>query len=86
MWIFHIACVSSNYIAKTPVTQNMPRNFLYTRSDALEKYKELLKRADIDGMQVEYSWKMLEKEKNNCDFSLLGISYEGEADFLLKLN
>ncbi|WP_137939672.1 hypothetical protein [Chitinivorax sp. B] len=46
-----------------------PQNFLYTGSDDLTKIESLIKRSDIGGVQIVYTWKSLEKEKDQYDFS-----------------
>jgi len=46
-----------------------PQNFLFTDSDALEAQAALLRRPDIAGAQVVYTWKSLETAKGQYDFS-----------------
>ena len=46
-----------------------PVSFLYTDSGDLKQIGSLLSRADIEGVQVVYSWKSLEPEKDHYDFS-----------------
>ncbi len=46
-----------------------PQNFLFTNSDDLEKQVSLLRRPDIAGAQLVYSWKSLETGKDQYDFS-----------------
>lgn len=46
-----------------------PANFLYTSSGDLSQLNTLLKRPDIQGVQIVYSWKSLEPVKNQYDFS-----------------
>ena len=46
-----------------------PVNFLYTSSTDLKQIDSLLMRPDIQGVQVIYSWKSLEPEKDRYDFS-----------------
>ena len=46
-----------------------PQNFLYTSSDKLETMASLIRRPDIAGVQVVYSWKSLETAKDQYDFS-----------------
>ena len=50
-------------------TGGVPVNFLYTSSGDLEKVQALLKRPDIDGVQIVYSWKSLEPGMGQYDFS-----------------
>ena len=52
-------------IAATPV------NYIYTSSSDLEKLNSLLLRADIEGVQIVYPWKQLEKSKGVYDFSAI---------------
>jgi hypothetical protein len=46
-----------------------PLNFLFTNSDDLVTQGPLLRRPDIAGAQVVYSWKSLETAKGQYDFS-----------------
>jgi hypothetical protein len=46
-----------------------PANFLYTSSSDLSELNTLLKRTDIQGVQIVYSWKSLEPVKDKYDFS-----------------
>jgi len=46
-----------------------PTNFLYTSSGSLGELSPLLKRPDIQGVQIVYSWKSLEPAKDQYDFS-----------------
>lgn len=45
-----------------------PANFLFA-SDSLSELTDLLKRPDIEGVQVVYSWKALEPRRGVYDFS-----------------
>lgn len=57
--------------AQCPATaqSSEPVNFLYTSSGDLEEIGSLLKRPDIQGVQIVYPWKSLEPEKDHYDFS-----------------
>jgi hypothetical protein len=68
--------LSSNALAKTP------QNFLYTSSDELSHIEALIKRHDIEGVQIVYNWKMLEKGINQYDFSQI----EKDLKYLSPLN
>lgn len=46
-----------------------PQNYLYTSSGELEEHSSLLKRPDIMGVQIVYSWKQLETAKGVYDFA-----------------
>lgn len=46
-----------------------PGNFLYTSSGDLPELSTLLKRPDIQGVQIVYNWKSLEPVKDQYDFS-----------------
>jgi len=46
-----------------------PANFLYTSSSEFSELSTLLKRPDIQGAQIVYSWKSLEPAKDQYDFS-----------------
>jgi hypothetical protein len=52
-------------------TTGKPANFLYTGSGDLEKFRAILKRPDIDGVQIVYSWKSLEPSMGQYDFSAI---------------
>jgi hypothetical protein len=45
------------------------RNFLYTGSGDLKQFDAMITRPDIEGVQVVYTWKELEKSKGQYDFS-----------------
>lgn len=59
-----------------------PQDFLYTDSDSLGKIDILIKRADIHGVQIVYSWKSLEKTKGVYDFAQI----EHDLNYLTALN
>jgi len=59
-----------------------PQNYLFTNSDELPRLAPLLKRPDIDGAQIVYSWKSLEPSKDHYDFSQV----EKDLRFLDGLN
>ena len=59
-----------------------PQNYLYTSSGQLEKLQALLARPDIDGVQIIYTWKQLEKYKGIYDFSAV----ENDLAILNKMN
>ncbi|KWN67844.1 hypothetical protein WM23_06465 [Burkholderia ubonensis] len=58
-----------------------PQNFLYTGSGDLKQIDAMIKRPDIDGVQVVYTWKMLEKGKGKYDFAHI----EQDLDYLSSL-
>jgi hypothetical protein len=59
-----------------------PQNFLYTSSGELPALASLLRRPDIEGVQVVYSWKSLETAKDQYDFSQI----ESDLAYLAGLN
>src|SRR5215218_8934788 len=59
-----------------------PQNFLYTGSDDLPSLSSLLRRPDIAGVQVVYSWKSLETAPGRYDFSQI----EHDLGYLESLN
>jgi hypothetical protein len=59
-----------------------PQNFLYTSSGDLESLAPLIRRPDITGVQIVYSWKSLEKSKDRYDFSQI----ERDLAYLSGLN
>ncbi|CDL83971.1 hypothetical protein [Xenorhabdus szentirmaii] len=64
--IFLIFCFyGGNSLAVTP------QNYLYTSSGELEELGPLLARADINGVQIIYTWKQLEKSQGEYDFSAI---------------
>jgi hypothetical protein len=46
-----------------------PQNYLYISSGNLDKINNLLTRYDIEGVQIVYNWKTLEKSEDEYDFS-----------------
>jgi hypothetical protein len=46
-----------------------PQNFLFTRSDDLETFADLVVRPDIGGVQIVYDWNSLESAKGVYDFA-----------------
>jgi len=59
-----------------------PQNFLFTSADRLESQAALIRRPDIAGVQVVYSWKSLETAKDQYDFSQI----ERDLAYLETLN
>jgi len=59
-----------------------PQNYLFADSDELPDLASLIKRPDIGGVQIVYSWKSLEPAKDRYDFS----SIETDLRFLEELN
>lgn len=45
------------------------KNYLYTGSNDLEKIESLIKRSDIEGVQIVYNWKMLEPAEGKYNFA-----------------
>ena len=64
-------------LAAAPAAAAEPRDFIYTGHGELEAHLALLDRPDIDGVQIVYTWRMLEPEKGVYDFSAI------EADLAL---
>jgi hypothetical protein len=52
-------------------TTGVPANFLYMGSGELEKFQAILKRPDIEGVQIVYNWKSLEPSLGQYDFSAI---------------
>ncbi|MDR8050300.1 hypothetical protein [Burkholderia cenocepacia] len=50
-------------------TAKAVENFIYTSAGDFDSVKTLLARRDIDGVQIVYPWRMLEKGKGEYDFS-----------------
>ncbi len=46
-----------------------PQNFLYTSAGEFDRVKPLIRRSDIDGVQVVYNWNALERARGEYDFS-----------------
>lgn len=63
------AVLALGLAAMPAVAQAAPANFLYTSSGDLPDQQAILKRPDIGGVQVVYSWKALEPEQGAYDFS-----------------
>jgi hypothetical protein len=64
----NLACGLLIALAGAPATA-APQNYLFADSDDLEKIAALIKRPDIRGVQVVYSWKTLETAKDRYDFT-----------------
>lgn len=58
------------------------RHFLYTGSDDLTRIEALIRRPDIGGVQIVYTWRALEKEPGHYDFTQI----EHDLRFLEGLN
>jgi hypothetical protein len=59
-----------------------PQNYLFTHSGDLAGTEPLLRRPDIAGVQIVYSWKSLESARDTYDFSQI----ERDLAFVEKLN
>ncbi|MQR01259.1 hypothetical protein [Glaciimonas soli] len=59
-----------------------PQNFIYSDYGNLSEIDAMIKRPEIGGVQVVYSWKELEKEKDKYDFSEI----ERNLTYLSSLN
>jgi hypothetical protein len=59
-----------------------PQHYLFTSSDELARLASLIQRPDIAGVQVVYSWKSLEKTRDQYDFSRI----ERDLAYLEGLN
>lgn len=53
----------------TSAQASTPQNFIYVGAGNLSHIEALIKRDDIDGVQVIYNWKMLEKSPDDYDFA-----------------
>ncbi|GAB5349980.1 hypothetical protein [Alteriqipengyuania sp. 357] len=72
-----IALLCSLGFLAAPAAATGPRDFIYTGHGELEANLALLDRSDIEGVQIVYTWRMLEPEKGVYDFSVI------EADLAL---
>lgn len=52
-----------------PALAKIPKSFIYISSGELIAANPILSRSDIDGAQIIYNWRSLEREKNKYDFS-----------------
>lgn len=59
------ACLPATVLA------DEPRTFLFAGGESVENLAPLLARPDIEGVQVVYSWKSLEKARGQYDFSAI---------------
>lgn len=57
-------------------------NYLYVSADDFEAAKPLLRRSDIKGVQIIYSWASLEPTRNQYDFTKL----DNDLNFIKSLN
>jgi hypothetical protein len=55
----------------TALAEAAPENYLYSSEGSLEKFHAILARPDISGAQIVYSWKSLEPDKGQYDFSAI---------------
>lgn len=58
------------------------QNFIYTSSGDLRQFDAMIRRPEIEGVQIVYPWKALEKGKGHYDFSRI----EQDLDYLNGLN
>ncbi|HEU5138172.1 MAG TPA: hypothetical protein VFU13_23705 [Steroidobacteraceae bacterium] len=72
-----LLCILSPLAAAAP-----PQNFLFADSHDLEQVASLIRRPDIGGVQVVYSWKSLETARDQYDFSRI----ERDLAYLESLN
>lgn len=73
--------------AEHAVEETAVMDFLFLGGGKVTSHTDLLRRADIDGIQVVYSWRQLETEKGRYDFSkverdLAFAEAEGKLFFL----
>src|SRR5581483_8715787 len=47
------------------------QNFLFLGQGEIDRYDALLRRPDIDGVQIVYTWKQLEPKKGRYDFAAI---------------
>jgi len=50
-------------------TAQDPKNFLFISSQEIKSLEPIVKRDDIEGVQIVYSWKQLERSKGQYDFT-----------------
>jgi hypothetical protein len=55
----------------TALAASAPENYVYSSEGSLEKFHAILARPDINGAQIVYSWKSLEPDKGQYDFSAI---------------
>lgn len=58
-------------LASYPARAAEPANFLFLDADDMADHRDLLRRPDIAGGQIIYSWRQLEPRKDEYDFSKL---------------
>jgi hypothetical protein len=61
---------------------NRVENFIFAGGNTAKEYEELLKNDKISGIQVLYSWKELEPQKNKYDFKRI----QEDLEFAKSLN
>ena len=64
----------------TPAAAREPAHFLFADSEALATHAARVERPDIQGVQVVYTWRLLEPSKDVYDFSRI----EADLAFLQK--
>ena len=76
-----MACVLATALAGN-FASAAPQNYLFTDSDELSRLAPLLKRPDIGGAQIVYTWKSLEPARDQYDFTQI----EKDLRYLEGLN
>ena len=76
-----VACVLASALAGN-FANAAPQNYLFTDSDELSRLAPLLKRPDIGGAQIVYTWKSLEPARDQYDFTQI----EKDLRYLEGLN
>ena len=71
MRIFALATLAAVIAVPGPV-RAAPANYLYLSADEFDAAKPLLRRSDIEGIQVIFSWSALEPQKGRYDFAEIG--------------
>lgn len=72
----YCTAIASCLAVLTSTAHSTPSNFLFSGPGKTQDLLPLLKRPDIDGMQIVYNWRMLEPEKGVYDFSMIEEDYK----------
>ena len=67
--------ISLGLFAQLSYAAKPVQNFLFIGgdSDTLTNYANQIKAKDIAGVQIVYSWKMLEPSQDHYDFSMISV-------------
>lgn len=66
-----VAALFLTFTAAPALSEEQPRNFLFLGGDRPSEHADQIARPDIEGVQIIYSWKALEPQKDEYDFAAI---------------